>query len=226
LNYFEGQSIRREELYEGMRGNRNPFDEANQAEITRNPLWMKQAEVEEEPMELQFWEAPNKGQVERDDDEVITERSYDPALNSAPKEDSMQHLDMPPLAQATPGASPMATPRKDRPASDPVLVSKQITDAIEMADLKNIPQSPSNPQSPSIEHPSAADFATPRGEPRKHRRIKSHDDEDLIPGTPMGTGRTISKSIADPKLITSSKDDISDDVPDTESRPKPERDDD
>jgi len=172
INYFEGKEIRRSELYEGVRGNRNPFDETANADITRNPLWMKQAEVEEEPLELQFWQAPNKGQVERDDDEVVTDRSYDPALNSAPKEEKEQDdgVNPPALGLATPGVSPSATPRRSN-------VDQHLQSAIELADLKSMPGSPSGVE------PTADDFVK-KGvspHPRGHRRIKSHDDDEIAP---------------------------------------------
>jgi len=168
LMVFEGQSIRRTDLYEGVRGNRNPFDETADADTKiRNPLWMKQAEVEEESIELQFWQAPNKGHVERDDDEVITDRAYDPAINSVPKEEN-QHDDIPPaLTLATPVASPQSTPRK--PLKN---LSSSISDVLE---LSNLPGSLSTSSSTNPKGGSN----TKRG----HRRIKSHDDEDSELGT-------------------------------------------
>jgi len=174
FNRFDGQSIRRSELYEGIRGNRNPFDEANNANVTRNPLWMKQAEVEEEPLELQFWEAPNKGQVERDDDEVITDRAYDPAIDSFPKEESNQNDlrdEIPALTVATPGASPFATPKR-APTQHHSELPSQISGLIELSDLKAA--------SPSGTSPSADDFTrSPKGRTHpRHHRVKSHDDND------------------------------------------------
>jgi len=42
-------------------------------------------EVEEEPLELEFWQNPEKGKVERDDDEIISDRAYDPDFGKPPK---------------------------------------------------------------------------------------------------------------------------------------------
>jgi len=85
-NLFAGHSIRRSELYEGLRGNRNLFEvPLSMANTVRNPLWLKEQEVEEAPMELEFWQAPEKAKVQRDDDEVLPPRVYDPSL-AAPQE--------------------------------------------------------------------------------------------------------------------------------------------
>jgi len=83
---FTHYSIRRSELYEGLRGNRNLFDTVDDTTVTlRNPLWMKQKEVEEPPLELEFWQDPAKHQAQRDDDEVVGDRAYDPDFGNVPK---------------------------------------------------------------------------------------------------------------------------------------------
>jgi len=42
-------------------------------------------EVEEEPLELEFWQNPERGKVERDDDEVVSDRTYDPDFGKPPR---------------------------------------------------------------------------------------------------------------------------------------------
>jgi len=178
LMKFEGQSINRSDLYEGVRGNRNPFEEVATSGIVRNPLWMKQKEVEEEPAELQFWQAPNRGQVERDDDEVA-DHSYDPNVdsNAPPPETEMFGLgkknddddDQPPaLALATPQQTPRKQPKTLASIASPSMTEEKGNSFVD-------------PVNSMEDGTFAAPNEVPAGR-RGHRRIKSHDDDDVHSG--------------------------------------------